>query len=254
MVDRYFFGKTNCFIAVSETVRSFYSAKLRVSAEKIKVVYNGIDVRNYEVRSQTSEVRKNLGIKEDEKVLSIIGRLVPQKGVGFFLDALSHLSPGTSHQLKVLIVGEGPLKNSLQSTVHSQQLEEKVKFLGLRKDVPEILGITDILVLPSTREGLPMILLEAMAAGVIVIATRVGGTPELIQDGVNGYLVESGDVEGLKRRLEEILKSEVGSPKTEKDLTIDQIRINAKKTVEDRFSLKKMVSEHEKIYKELVES
>ena len=141
---------------------------------------------------------------------------------------------------------------SLKSQVSSLKLDNQVIFTGLRKDIPEILSITDVLVLPSSREGLPMIVLEAMAAGVIVVATRVGGTPELVEDKVNGFLVEYGDVEGLSKKLEKILSSEVGSQKSEKDLTIDQIRINAKKTVEEKFSLEKMVVEHEKIYNQLI--
>ncbi|MFH0896368.1 MAG: glycosyltransferase [Bacteroidota bacterium] len=276
LIDRFLFKKTDCFIAVSAAVRSFYSAKLRVPAEKIKVVYNGIQANESQGHKVTkSQVKASLGIKDDEKVIAIIGRLVSQKGHEFFLKAFARLvssrlsledasrepfRQGLASKVKALIVGDGPLKNSLQSTVHSQQLEEKVKFLGLRKDVPEILSITDILVLSSTREGLPMILLEAMAAGVIVVATRVGGTPEVVEDGVNGYLVESGDVEGLRRKIEYVLKADDDSRSNldnvenspfrqgSTSLGIDEIRNNARKTVEEKFSLGKMVGEHEEIY------
>lgn len=282
MIDKFLFKKTDCFIAVSETVRDFYAKKLRVDSDLIKVVYNGIKVNSLEDRREKIEERREkddngrqttddrqdtlrgeLGIKSDEKVIALIGRLVPQKGILFFLNAMNevfvHRPSSIDYRLKILIVGEGPLKNSLQSMVHSPQyknIEEKIVFTGFRKDIPEILSITDILVLPSSREGLPMILLEAMSAGAIVIATRVGGTPELVQDGVNGFLVEYGDNLGLAQKIEYVLgelnKSEIRNSKSEKNLAINQIKENARKTVEEKFSLKKMIEEHERIYDQLI--
>lgn len=255
LIDRWLLKKTDCFIAVSEPVRSFYSAKLRVPAEKIKVVYNGIDVAAFSCQSSAVSLNKEFGIKEDEKVIAVIGRLVPQKGVGFFLKACEGLfnanGRGLLEKVKVLIVGEGPLLESFKvSTFQSSTLKDKVIFTGLRKDIPEILSITDILVLPSTREGLPMILLEAMAAGVVVIASRVGGTPEVIEDGINGFLVEEGNAESLKRKIEEILNAD--SRKSNADgRRLDEIKNNARKTVEEKFSLEKMVAEHEKIYEQI---
>lgn len=317
MIDRFLFKKTDCFIAVSETVREFYVQKLGVEKDLIKVVYNGVDVRSVDEGRGTMDegrkdegrktkderrnaLREEFGIKSDEKVIAIIGRLVPQKGIAFFLEALKELLNANSHEslpdrqagnangrelnkIKVLIVGEGPERERLTSQVSRFTLEDKVIFTGFRKDIQEILSITDILVLPSSREGLPMILLEAMGAGAIVVATRVGGTPELVQDGVNGFLVESGDVSGLAQKIEYVLselsKSEVGGLKDEgrkdegredkaretkderretmdetremKDegrRTIEEIRNNAKRTVEEKFSLKKMIQEHEGIY------
>ena len=248
LIDRWLLRKTGCFIAVSEAVREFHAKHLHTPKEKIRVVYNGVAV-NTSLSHQITKppVKQELGIKEDEKVVAVIGRLVPQKGVSFFLDVMSDMlnrrPPTIDHRLKVLIVGDGPLKNSLQSMVHSPQyknIEDMVIFTGFRKDIPEMLSITDILVLPSTREGLPMIVLEAMVAGVVVVATRVGGTPELVEDGVNGFLVESGDGEGLKRKLDHVLNADSHG--------LDQIRNNARKTVEEKFSLSRMISEHQKIY------
>jgi glycosyltransferase involved in cell wall biosynthesis len=305
MIDRFLFRKTDCFIAVSETVRNFYAQKLGIEKEEIRVVYNGVDTTMSQGHNVTrSQVKASLGVKEDEKVIAVIGRLVPQKGMAFFLEALREMFNANLREsnangrgldkIKVLIVGEGPLLESHKSQVASHKLNDKVKFLGFRKDIQEILSITDILVLPSSREGLPMILLEAMGAGAIVIATRVGGTPELVQDGVNGYLVEYGDISGLREKLEDILSTVNGSQtiekttmddgrwtkdegrkdetretkdegrkdetretkdegrEDEKDLSLKKIRENARKTVEERFSLKKMVEEHEGIYDQLI--
>ncbi len=254
LIDRWLLGRTDRFIAVSETVRSFYARKLGVSKDRMKVVYNGIKITDY--GRQTTEDRRKIlkeefGIKEGERVIAVIGRLVLQKGHAFFLDALSrsdldNRGRGRTSGYKVLIVGDGPLKNSLSSIVNSLSLDDKVIFTGFRKDVQEILGITDILVLPSSREGLPMVILEAMVAGVIVVATAVGGTPELVEDGVNGFLVEYGDVEGLKKKLEDIVNADSSR--------LNEVRQAARKTVEEKFSLEKMVAEHEGIYKELTSS
>ena len=300
LIDKYLFKKTDCFIAVSETVRNFYAQKLGVAKERIKVVYNGVDVRNAHEgrwtrdegrkdertkdvhRQQTTDDRQNtlreeFGIKSDEKVISVIGRLVPQKGIEFFLNAmkevLNHRPSTMDHRLKILIVGDGLLLESLKLQASSCKLKDKIIFTGFRKDVREILSITDILVLPSSREGLPIILLEAMAEGAIVVATCVGGTPELVQDGENGFLVEYGDVEGLQKILVSLLDGLLQATgyklrdektkdegrgtrdekrKNEEDLAIDEIRNNAKRTVEEKFSLEKMVLEHQEIYRELI--
>jgi glycosyltransferase involved in cell wall biosynthesis len=240
-IDRYLFKGTSCFIAVSETVRGFYAEKLGVAKEKIRVVYNGISTVG-ELRVASCELKKEFGIREGEKVVSVIGRLVAQKGVGFFLETFSKMAVD---KVKVLIVGEGPEKKVLELRVSSCELKNKVVFTGFRRDVKDILGITDILVLPSTREGLPMILLEAMAAGAIVVATRVGGTPELVTDGVNGFLVASGDGDGLRKKLEFVLSASA---------TNDEIRRAAKKTVEEKFSLQRMVMEYEAIYGKVLEN
>ena len=230
LIDRWLFGRTDRFIAVSETVRDFYSRKLSVSKDRMQVVYNGI------------AVGQPIRIKEGEKVIAVIGRLVPQKGHAFFFEAFAK----SDLAAKVLIVGDGPLEESLKSQVINLKLEDSVKFLGFRKDVREILGKTDILVLPSSREGLPIVLLEAMAVGAIVLATAVGGTPELVEDGVNGFLVEYGDGEGLKKKLEDIFNADSRS--------LNEVRLAARRTIEEKFSLEKMVSEHEGIYQKLWEN
>lgn len=249
LIDRWLFSKTDCFIAVSETVKEFYARKIGISKEKMKVVYNGIGInsqlalptsRQAISKSQKTTLREEFGIKDNEKVIALIGRLVPQKGHDFFLRAIS----GMNLDAKVLIVGDGPLKQSLKLKVKSENIEDKIIFTGFRKDVQEILKITDVLVLPSSREGLPMIILEAMGAGAVVVATRVGGTPELVEDGVNGFLVEYGDVAGLSKKIDDALKPEAA-------LYVDKIRMNARKTIEERFSLKKMTKEHERLYSEL---
>ena len=294
MIDRFLFKKTDCFIAVSETVRNFYAQKLGVVKERMRVVYNGVSIgcRLQATGCKLQEkknLKEELGIKDDEKVISVIGRLVPQKGVSFFLEALKKMmvdgrwTMDDGRKIKVLIVGDGPLLESLKLQAASYGLfeakppqisadavpgrlsleQDKVIFTGFRKDVREILSITDILVLPSSREGLPIILLEAMAEGAIVVATCVGGTPELVQDGVNGFLVEYGDVEGLQKILIDLLDGPLQAAGIEAKplcnlaetvpgrLSLFQIKENARITVKEKFSLAKMVSEHQGIYQRL---
>jgi glycosyltransferase involved in cell wall biosynthesis len=236
LLDRWLFRRTSCFIAVSETVRGFYAQKLGVAKEKLRVVYNGVEGHLAESSKEgpAEDLKATFGLKAGERVIALVGRLVPQKGIAFFLEALS----GLAFRGKVLIVGDGPLKEGLKALVARLNLKDVVVFAGFRRDIPEILGVTDILVLPSSREGLPMILLEAMAMGVVVLATRVGGTPELVQDEVNGFLVEYGDVEGLRKKLGDVLSRP----------SLAAIREQAKRMVEEKFTLKAMVEEHENIY------
>lgn len=242
-IDRRLSRFTDKIIFVSDFVREKYWKKISADYGKTIVVYNGIDISAFGKRSGDIFLRKEFGINDSERIISCIGRLAEEKGQAFLIDTLAKLNDG---RMKVLMVGTGPLLQRLKSQVNGYKLDDKVIFTGLRKDVPGILDLTDILVLPSKREALPIILLEAMAAGVIVVATKVGGTPEVIQDSVNGFLVEYGDVEGLKNRLISILKMENGESK------IEEIRLAAKKTVEEKFSLKKMIEKHEKIYDELI--
>jgi glycosyltransferase involved in cell wall biosynthesis len=237
LIDRWLFRRTDCFIAVSEAVRSFYAHKLGVAKERISVVYNGVETGRPGEKAAlrpASALREEFGIREGERVIVSIGRLVPLKGIAFLLEALARFDGN----VKVLIVGDGPSSETLKAQAARLRLGDKVIFTGFRRDIPEILSIADLLVLTSSREGLPMNILEAMAAGVVVLATRVGGIPELLQDEVNGFLVEYGDVEGLKNKLEAVL--------SRSDLV--RVRESAKRLVEEKFSLKNMVMEHERIY------
>ena len=167
----------------------------------------------------------------------MIGRLVPQKGHRYFLLALKELL--TQIKTKSLIVGSGPLESKLKELTKSLGLGNSVIFTGFRQDITNILQETDILVMPSLREGLPMILLEAMATGVPVIAARVGGIPEIIIDAETGLLVNPKDTLGLSRAIKRLIE--------DKDLRL-RLSNNAKKMIDSEFNISNMVNKTESLY------
>jgi glycosyltransferase involved in cell wall biosynthesis len=135
------------------------------------------------------------------------GRLSPEKGFGVLLDAADHIRK-VDPTVGVIHFGDGPLRADLQRHLTRRGLTGDFVFAGYRTDLDHYLPAFDCFVLPSFTEGLPNVVLEAFAAGVAVVATRVGGTPEVVEDGVNGYLVPPGDPAALAGRIVEILSAD----------------------------------------------
>lgn len=243
-IDRLLSYKTTKFIAVSQAVKEFLIKTERIPEKKVVVIYNAIEIPTSPSHNVTkSPVRKEFGIKDDEMVLSVVGRLVEQKGHKYLFEALSMLNG--KYNIKLLVVGEGPLLQSLKSQVTSHKLDDKVIFTGQRKDVAQILDASDCLVLPSLYEGLPVCVLEAMAVGKPVIATKVGGTPELIKDGETGLLVEPKNSEALLRAIEKLTHlSDRGK----------EMGIKARDMVYNDFSIASIAKHTEELFLNLAET
>ena len=176
-------------VAVSEEVCEALLRWLPGLGDKVQVVPNAVDPARLRVpESQIHPIRQELGISEEDRVVLYAGRLIPAKGPDVLLEALLQLSAKDT-PIRVLVAGDGPLEETLRKQATVPPLDGKVTFLGLRTDIPLLLNLADLVVLPSRWEGLPMILLEAMAARRPVIATAVGGIPEVIEHGVTGWLV-----------------------------------------------------------------
>ncbi|MFH1245909.1 MAG: glycosyltransferase [Candidatus Omnitrophota bacterium] len=249
LADRLLACGTDKIVAVSRSVRDFYVQQAGIRAEKIQVVYNGVTVCGKAntvnpalPAGRRTPLTEEIGLLPDDTVLAIIGRLVEQKGHRYLFDALRQMDD--KYKIKLLVVGDGPLLGSLRSTVGAGLASARIIFLGLRKDVREILEITDILVMPSTREGLSIVALEAMAQGVPIIASMVGGNPELIINGETGLLVRPRDAQELKKALIELLEN--------KDLRA-RMGANARLRVEEKFSLRVMIETTERLYVSLWE-
>lgn len=230
---------TDKIVAVSQSVRGFYVQQAGIRAEKIQVIYNGVDVG--EPPTANRDIRKSIGLSSDDTVLAIIGRLVEQKGHKYLFEALRQLNG--KYNIKLLVVGDGPLRVGAglapARNAGARQVSERIIFLGLRKDVREILGVTDILVMPSTREGLSIVALEAMAQGVPIVATMVGGNSELIINGETGLLVRPKDAQELKKALIELLENKE---------TRARMSANAQLRVREKFSLDAMIEATERLY------
>ena len=231
-------------IFVSEGVKRFYMSRNHSLNGKSRVIHNGIDVASFQGCFDRSEIRKGLGIKPTDKVIGIVGRLVPEKAHVEFIETIQLLLE-ERRNIVGLIVGEGELLGRLRERVQECQLEKHICFAGFRNDLPKLYQAMDVFVLCSLHEGLPLTILEAMAAGVPIVTTDVGGIKECIQDGRDGFLVPPGDSLALASAISKILNDE----HLKKTLVA-----SARKRVQSYFSVEKMVKEHEALYSEVLES
>lgn len=202
-VDRLLARVSTRVIACSTEVGERLVAHDGLPRERVVVVPNGIDLRRFG-SVERGGVRAELGIAETVPVLAVVGRLHEAKGHADLFAALEEVRHET-RDFRCLVIGSGDLREALEADVRQRGLTEQVRFLGQRADVPRLLAASDAMVIPSRWEGLPIALLEAMAMRRAVVATAVGGIPDVIADGENGLLVPPGDRAALARALARLL-------------------------------------------------
>jgi glycosyltransferase involved in cell wall biosynthesis len=166
-----------------------------VPLQGIDIVPNGLDLPPLPDATDRATARRDLGLPHDDTLLLFVGRLVPEKNLPLLIDAVARMAP--SRRPRVWLAGEGPERGRVEAEIARHGLGEVVRLLGERSDIRRLMHAADLLVLPSREEGLSNVLLEAMASGLPVIATAVGGSPELIDDRVTGRLLPSDDVAAL---------------------------------------------------------
>ena len=226
-------------VCVSNGVRDYLGAG-GFPREKLAVVPNGVDVERFARRD--AAFKKHLGIEPDTPLVTTIGRLHEQKGIDYFLRAAASVRHSRP-DCHFLVVGHGPLEDALKAIARQFHLDGHVTFLGLCDDVPAVLAATDVFVLASLWEGMPNAVLEAMAAGLPVVATRVEGTVDLIDDGKTGVLVMPRDVPGLVSAVLRLLDD----PRR-----AEQLGAAAQAHVRAHFTLETMVARHEQLYARLL--
>ena len=204
------YGLTACFadrlIAVSETVRAYHLVHTGVPAAKVVTIVNGVALERFDnIQGYRERVRAGMDIPAAAPLLGVIGRLVADKGQADFLRGAARLRAQVP-EARFLIVGSGPQKEALRALANDLGLGDVVFFGGFRQDIPAVLAALDVLVIPSLREGLPLTLLEAMAAGTPVVATDAGGMAEVLAKG-GGLVVPPGDVDALVEACLRLLAS-----------------------------------------------
>ena len=209
--------------------------------ERIRTIHSGVDVGLFSaVRIDSRERRRSLGIDSESSVVGTVGWLLPIKGAMHLLRAMDTVwrkSPDTV----LVFVGKGDLEYQLKEKARKMGADKRVHFLGWRDDVHEIMPLLDVFVLPSLNEGMGRVLVEAMAAGRPIVATSVGGIPDLVRDGENGLLVKPGDIEGLAREISRLLD--------QKDLRNEMGERG--RTMALEFSVEKMVEKIDALYASL---
>jgi len=183
----------------------FHALGLGVSAGQLSCNPNGVDTEAFQPRPRPADgIRAALGIPASANVVGFVGRLSPEKGPEVFLRAalLAHSKLADTH---FVFVGDGPLAPQLRESIARFRLEDRVHLAGLRRDVANVLNDIDVLVSSSHSEAMPLAVMEAMASGLPVVATRVGGVPDMIDQGESGWLVAPNDFEDIAARLQQIL-------------------------------------------------
>lgn len=224
-------------IAVSDNIRDQLTP-LHVPSNKVITIHNVPPRIAVMAVDNRSLFRKEIGIRDDEKMIGFVGRLERVKGCDLLIEAVSKLVLRGFHS-QLVIVGEGPEKETLMQMVKNLGLGGNVHFCGFREDINNVYQSLDMLVLPSRHEGIPLVMLEAMAQGVPIVATRVGGIPEVITDGVQGLLSTPENPETLADR---IMSCFINPEETKKRVAA------AKKKILECYDVKRWLQKYREVY------
>jgi len=230
-------------IAVSDFLRQLLIHDFHFPPERVRTIRNGVDPTRFAgvPREQGASLRAQYGIAPNEVVLSQVSRISRAKGQHDLIEALALLPRDLNY--RCLIFGEGGERPRLEQLVKQRSLQDKVLFCGFRSDIPVVFAATDIMLLPSRREGLPLAVVEAMLSNVAVIAARTAGVPEIITHGENGLLFEAGDVRALASRIEQLV--------TDAELRRRLAEAGCA-TARERFLVSRVLDETEAYYCEIV--
>lgn len=236
-------GLADRIVCVSQSVRTYAQQEIGLPADKLVVIPNGIDLASYTLRDAAME---NAGARVANQPVRLIsvGRLEHVKGVDTLIEAASLLARKQSDCPWLLtIVGDGSLRSALEANVLERGLASHITFLGDRQDVPALLAQNDLFVLASRAEGMPNAALEAMASGLPVVATTVGGTPEVVVDGATGLLTPPNDPAAFAGALATLLAQPA---------VAQRMGLAGRARVEEHFSLAATVRQTEDLYRELI--
>lgn len=212
---------------------------LKVAPHKLHTIINGIDTRRYGNRIDVAATRASLGVTRPGPLIGVIARLQEQKGITYLLQAMPQLV-AAEPDATLVIAGQGAFEAELKAEAAAKGLGDRIRFVGVRHDVPELLQAFDVLVLPSLWEGLPIVILEAMASGCPIVSSAVGGIPAALGEGSAGVLVPSKDPSALTESILRVLRD----PDLRRRITAD-----ARRRVDAEFSAEAMTRQYERLYR-----
>jgi len=209
-----------------------------LGAQKSIVIHSGIDTDRFVPRPRSRELMQHYGLDaERNRIFGIVARLSEEKGHVYLIQAFARVSAALP-EARLLVIGDGPLLDAVKTQTRDAGLDGRVIFTGLQRNIPEYLALLDVFVLSSTRESFPLAAREAMAAGRPVIAPRIGGCPEVVEDGVTGYLFESRNVDELADRMMRLVEKE----------NCQRLGQAARSRVERLFSRRQWIDGDEEVY------
>lgn len=237
----------DAIIAPSYHMAEDYAGMTGVSRDKVNVIYNGIDINRFKQKFQNTRLK--IGLNENDFVIGFVGRLDPVKNLTGLIQVLdlflNEIKPSERSHIKLLIVGDGIEKNTIIRLAKEKCLTDNLVLLGRRDDIPACLTAMDMFIQPSLYEGHSNTILEAMISKLPVISTHVGGTPEIIVNGENGFLFKPDNYTGMAEKILSLYHSP--------DLC-KSVGLAGKMTVQKKFSVERMVNEYEKLYQKLLQN
>ncbi len=240
-VDRLLYHLSDRIIVPSQASKTLVMEMEHIPERYLSVVYNGVNMAQFAPQDDAA-VREELGLAPDAMVIGSVGRLSTDKGGQDGLIRAVAAVHQTHPQVRLVFVGDGPLRVGLEALVFELGMSEIVRFTGQRADVSRLLGAFDIFVLPSLREALPIAVIEAMAMRLPVVAARIGGIPEVVEDSVTGRLVPPGDEAALVAVLAQL----VADP-----ALVARLGTAGQAHVQSRFTVEQMVGRVGQLYEEL---
>lgn len=239
---RHFIKRAKRIICVSEMVRRSYVESFPTYADRYVTILNGVRVEDFEDLPPRPECCADFKLAPEVRLIGTVGRMTAVKNQRLLIEAL-YLLRAKGTEAHLAIIGEGELREELAVYAGDLGVSEYVSLVKETRNISEFYGALDVFCLSSDSEGIPLTLLEAMAAGVPVVSTEVGGIPEVIEDGVNGYLVPPGSPESLAKRVDEILLNPAGGA---------ELAAKARETVRTKFAAERMVRQTEHVYEEVM--
>jgi len=237
---KYGIDKSDIVTTVSQALKE-QTYELIDTVKPIETIYNFVDEREYFPRN-SGNLKEQFGIQEDEKVLIHVSNFRKIKNLPHIVDAFMKIR--ANMKAKLLLVGDGPEKHRVMDQVKGSPYMKDILFLGKQENLAELYAISDLKLLLSQQESFGLVLLEAMACGVPCIGTNVGGIPEVIEHGVDGYIVELGDTEAVAAYATHLLQDE------EQLLRFREAAIRA---VSEKFHSSKIVEQYENLYEKVAE-
>lgn len=239
MIYRLIARRAAQLVVVSRELQRFFCDTTGVPRERVGVILNGIDTTAFSGISRRRELLDPLGIPREARIVGTIGNLYEVKGQTHLVHAARLLSQCLP-ELHVIILGRGGMRDALRSLSVSLGIQDRIHLLGFREDAASYLGLMDVFTLPSLSEGLPISLLEAMAAEVPVVVTQVGGMPEVVEHGKTGFLVPPGDPETLAQEIRWLLENPEGAR---------AMGEAGGHRVRESFSLEGMIGQYHEVYR-----
>jgi glycosyltransferase involved in cell wall biosynthesis len=228
-------------VTISEGIRQVLLSE-GVAEKQLQLIHSVVDLEQYNSQADRPWFEQEFALHPGERTVAVIAQLIERKGHRFLLAGAEQILAAVPN-LRFIFFGQGPGRQELEADCHARGLAEKVIFAGFRDDLPRILPNLDLVVHPALMEGLGVSLLQTAAAGRPMIGARAGGIPEVIRDGLNGYLVPPGEVTLLAEKTIELLLDRQRA---------ETFGANGRRLVEEEFSIPAMISSYQRLYAEIL--